>query len=93
MGFLNAYALSHDEKFLDAACGAWKFIEGHLLDRVSGEWLWRVPRGGGACDVDEKAGPWKCPYHNARMCLQVMERVDALLKEVGKESANGQEHI
>ncbi len=46
IGFLNACQISVDEKYLNAALRAWDFIENHLVDRVRGEWFWRItPEG------------------------------------------------
>lgn len=49
------------------------FITSHLIDREGGEWHWSVRDDGSINTVDDKAGFWKCPYHNTRMCLELME--------------------
>lgn len=77
VGFLGAYEESGDATFLEAARDAWAFTKRHLLDREHGEWHFRVSRAGVPYDED-KVGPWKCPYHSARACLEVMRRADRL---------------
>ena len=79
VGFLAAYQLSGDATFVDAAHATWRFVARHMLDRRHGEWLRRVSRTGERSLGGEKVGPWKCPYHNGRACLEVMARVEALL--------------
>lgn len=81
VGFLNARALGGGEIFTAAAERAWQFIDDHVIDRKHGEWFAELdrsgrprpdyPANGGSC----KIGPWKCPYHNARACLEVLRRV------------------
>ena len=54
------------------------FTKRFLIDRAQGEWRRRVERDGTPRAGHEKVGPWKCPYHNARACIEVMARaVDA----------------
>jgi cellobiose epimerase len=77
VGFLNAFQQSGQTRFLDAAWSTWTFTRDHIADREGGEWLRRVARDGTPRPGHEKVGPWKCPYHNARACLQVMARVEA----------------
>ncbi|MEO6527654.1 MAG: AGE family epimerase/isomerase [Gemmatimonadaceae bacterium] len=79
VGFLSAYQDSGRSELLDAAFGTWRFIKAHLVDRRNGEWLRRVSRSGEESRGGEKVGPWKCPYHNARACLEVISRVDSML--------------
>lgn len=81
VGFLNAYEESGDAAFLDGAIGTWRFIQQTMLD-AEGEWFGRVARDGTPYPDEDKVGPWKCPYHNARACLEVLERTDRLLGEV-----------
>jgi mannobiose 2-epimerase len=83
VGFIAAYQLSGDASFVDAAHSTWRFVARHMLDRRHGEWLRRVTRAGDRSLGGEKVGPWKCPYHNGRACLEVMARVDALLRGAG----------
>ena len=78
VGFLNAYELSGREHFLNAARRSWAFIDGHIIDRKHGEWFWLVSRDGVPDAQQYKVGPWKCPYHNSRMCIEVMERLNRL---------------
>ena len=74
VGFLNTYELTKNEEWLDKALKCWKYISENLIDRTGGEWFWSVSDGGMANRRDDKAGFWKCPYHNSRMCLEVMAR-------------------
>ena len=56
---------------LDAALGTWDYIRTHLVDRERGEWWWSILPDGTVNRTDDKAGFWKCPYHNGRMCLEI----------------------
>ena len=75
VGFLNAYQNSGDERFLNYAAGLSDYIENYFIDRMNGEWYYRVKWSGEAITSYEKAGFWKCPYHTVRMCLEIMERL------------------
>jgi cellobiose epimerase len=78
VGFLNAYEISKDEAFLEAAVGCWNFIDRHIIDRVDGEWFWRVDRYGTPDPNEPKVSMWKCPYHNGRACLEIIRRAESL---------------
>jgi mannobiose 2-epimerase len=87
VGFLAAYQQSGDEALLRPALDTWRFVERHVVDRRNGEWRRRVSRSGNESRGGEKVGPWKCPYHNARACLEIMSRVDALLAPAVERTA------
>ncbi|HOC24998.1 MAG TPA: AGE family epimerase/isomerase [bacterium] len=75
VGFANAYQNSGRPEFLAAAVRAWDFIAEHLIDRIHGEWFYKVD---GERRVDRqlhKISEWKCPYHNSRTCLELARRV------------------
>ena len=57
----------------DIAIKAWEYIREHLVDYEGGEWWWAVMADGTLDKVNPKAGFWKCPYHNTRMCLEVLK--------------------
>jgi mannobiose 2-epimerase len=78
VGFLNAFELSGERRYWDAAQAAWRFIETHILDREHGEWFWGVLRDGRPDPAQPKISEWKCPYHNGRMCLETMDRIERL---------------
>jgi mannobiose 2-epimerase len=80
VGFLNAFELSGREEFLDAAEKSWRFIDEHVIDRTDGyrEWYYRVsPEGVPETDLP-KVSLWKCPYHNTRASLELIERTSRL---------------
>ena len=75
VGFYNIYQYFHDEAALEKALHCWQYIKENLIDYQNGEWYWSRHRDGSLNTVDDKAGFWKCPYHNGRMCLEIMERI------------------
>lgn len=79
VGYLNLYQLTGDEKALGIAEDVWKFIRTRISDREGGEWFWSLKADGTPDRTNDKAGFWKCPYHNSRMCLEVIERNDLRL--------------
>lgn len=74
IGHINLYQHFGDEKALDTAYRCWQFIKDKLIDHEHGEWHWAMLDDGTINTADDKAGFWKCPYHNSRMCLELMER-------------------
>lgn len=78
VGFLNGYQKEPScEYYLEAAKDIWAYIRDYLIDKRNGsEWYW-------ALDADrhplEKpiVEPWKCPYHNGRMCMEVIRRLQS----------------
>ena len=78
VGFLNAYEISGDEKFLRSAVDLWDFIEHHIVDKKHGEWFWRVNRQNQPYLEEPKVSEWKSAYHNSRACMEIMQRIDRL---------------
>jgi mannobiose 2-epimerase len=74
VGFLNAYELTGNTEWRNKAMKCWKYISENLIDRIHGEWFWSISDEGIANRKEDKAGFWKCPYHNSRMCLEVLSR-------------------
>ena len=75
IGHINLYQHFGYEESLGIAVRAWSFIQKHLIDWKNGEWHWAMLEDGSINKEDDKAGFWKCPYHNSRMCLELIERV------------------
>ena len=74
VGFLNAYQLAGYTYFLIEAIKTWNFINNHIIDKKHGEWFWGTTADGICVTDDQKVGPWKCPYHNSRMCFEILHR-------------------
>ncbi len=79
VGYLNAYELSKDETFLQLSLNSFSFIQQQLIDKENGEWYWGIDETG-AVMQKEKAGFWKCPYHNGRACMEVNRRLQHMLQ-------------
>lgn len=78
VGFLNRYQHTGDEEFLLRSYRVWEYIRTHLIDRQAGEWFWSIGEDGTPNLRDDKAGFWKCPYHNSRMCMELISRIEKL---------------
>lgn len=76
VGFLNGYEKNPERTdYLDAAKATWEFIKEYVLDKREGsEWFWRVSQDGKPDTEKPIVEPWKCPYHNGRMCFEVINR-------------------
>ena len=75
VGFYNIYQHFGDESALDKSLHCWQYIKENLIDFEAGEWYWSRRPDGSINKDDDKAGFWKCPYHNGRMCLEIIERI------------------
>jgi len=78
VGYFDMWQLTKEEDYLLKVVNCWEYIQTHLLDKTSGEWYWSVKADGSINRNDDKAGFWKCPYHNGRMCLEIYERIQKL---------------
>lgn len=75
VGWFNIWQYFGDDEALDRAVRCWNYIKTQLIDHEGGEWFWSRHADGSLNTVDDKAGFWKCPYHNSRMCLEINERL------------------
>ena len=77
IGFYNEYQKDPAKTdYAEASAAIWEYVKENLVDKRPGsEWL---------SEVDEHAVPatrkpivetWKCPYHNGRMCYEMIERI------------------
>ncbi|GBU08079.1 cellobiose 2-epimerase [Bacteroidales bacterium] len=74
LGLLNAFELTGQSNYLEEALKTWQYTKKYLIDHKNGEWHWSIAQDGTINTKDDKAGAWKCPYHNGRMCLEIIER-------------------
>ena len=75
VGYMNLFQHFNDKEALQKAIACWDFIRKYLIDRENGEWYWSIRADGTVNREDDKAGFWKCPYHNGRMCMEVLMRL------------------
>lgn len=72
VGFFYAWRISGDRQWLERSMAAWEFVKNHLRDPLGNEWYWGVLADGTPMPGQDKAGFWKCPYHNSRACLEII---------------------
>lgn len=79
VGFINEGMKIPDKeesgKYFKAAEALWEYIKKYLIDtREGSEWFWSVNADGIPYEKPI-VEPWKCPYHNGRMCIEVARRM------------------
>jgi mannobiose 2-epimerase len=75
IGFVNAWQLTGEEAWLDRALLVWQYIDRVFVDKENGEWFYGLDRNGERYKNFPKVNEWKCPYHQSRMCLEVIQRL------------------
>jgi len=73
VGYMYAYKNSRDISYKEKSARIWQYIQNQIIDNENGEWYWSRFQDGGINHKDDKAGFWKCPYHNSRMCMEMIE--------------------
>ncbi len=75
MGFLNTWEKTGETRYWDAMLSQWNYIRDVMTDkRTNSEWFWYVNEDGTPGSDEPIVEPWKCPYHNGRMCIEVLRR-------------------
>ena len=75
VGFYNQYQKDPDHtEYREASESIWGFIKAHVIDAKSGEWYKHVDDQGIPEAGNPIVEPWKCPYHNGRMCMEMIKR-------------------
>lgn len=76
LGYINGYQLdSTKTEYLEVSKKLWNFINTYIIDKREGsEWFYDLNKAGEPESKKEIVGPWKCPYHNGRMCFEVINR-------------------
>ncbi len=75
IGFYNAWQLTGEKKYYQHCLETWAFIRQYIRDHEKGEWFWGIHEDYSVMHED-KAGFWKCPYHNSRAMLELMKRIN-----------------
>ncbi|WP_231490372.1 AGE family epimerase/isomerase [Pedobacter sp. Leaf170] len=78
VGLYNAFQISKDERFLQHFNKIWNYTTTQIIDKTNGEWFWGRKEDGSLMAGEDKAGLWKCPYHNSRACLELLNRFQTI---------------
>ena len=74
LGYLNAWEHTGEARYREAVLNQWRFIKDAMIDRRPGsEWFGYVKEDGTPIELPI-VEPWKCPYHNGRMALEIIRR-------------------
>jgi mannobiose 2-epimerase len=75
VGFFNAWQINRNPQYLELSINNWNFVKDKILDKQNGEWFWGIATDGNIMPGEDKAGVWKCPYHNSRACMEIIKRI------------------
>lgn len=75
IGFTNGYERDNSHvEYRQAAEDIWQFTLNEIVEDGSGrEWIQETDSEAG--NTLPMVSPWKCPYHNGRMCLEMIKRL------------------
>lgn len=75
VGLMDAWENSQNEKYITALVKVWNFVKENIIDYENGEWYGRVDLNGEPYETEDKVGLWKCPYHNSRAMMELIQRI------------------
>lgn len=75
-GCLNAWEITGDSKYFDAARKTWDYIKDHFIDHENGGWFKILDQEGKPHENAAKASIWHCPYHHSRMGFETIRRLE-----------------
>lgn len=74
IGMINAWQFTQNQEYLEITEKSFEFVEKYIIDHKNGEWIWGVYADYSPI-LKDKAGFWKCPYHNSRACIELIKRL------------------
>jgi mannobiose 2-epimerase len=80
VGLMDAWEISRDDWYIECLVRVWRYIKSNLMDTKNGEWFWSIHDDGAPNLNEDKAGFWKCPYHNSRALLELITRISNTVK-------------
>ncbi|MFV0344984.1 MAG: AGE family epimerase/isomerase, partial [Bacteroidales bacterium] len=78
VGVWDAYTITKSDVYLEYLEDFWNFIKEHLIDEERGEWHWRVDENNKPITNEDRAGFWKCPYHNSRALMEIINQIKTI---------------
>lgn len=76
VGFLNGWQKEGKKEYYEAAEQIWQYIKANIIQEdLGGEWCWLISKDGKVYEEKPLVDPWKCPYHNGRMCIETIKRL------------------
>ena len=77
VGLIYTWKITNDRSYYNICLEIWDFIKANIIDTKNGEWFFRVDSNGRPYLIEDKVGPWKCPYHNSRALIEIITLLDA----------------
>lgn len=75
VGLLKMYKRTGESRWLERCQQTWQYVKDNLIDANGGDWYWSRLPDGSINYKEDKAGFWKCPYHNGRMCIELIKEL------------------
>lgn len=77
VGFYNCWQKTKDPRYRKITEDLWSYIKTFIIDKREGsEWFWDLDISGRPVSRKPIVEPWKCPYHNGRMCMELIARLE-----------------
>lgn len=76
VGCINAWQITGQKKYFDAAVKSWEFARAHFIDSADGGWFKEIDANYQPVARSPKVSIWNCPYHNARMGFEIVARLE-----------------